>query len=180
MKEHGSAVGFQDKFPLFTAPKVITGEASAAAKNVEPAPHEEEGVLEQVWDFVKAHAVAIALLPAVAALNLIPGVGEVADALEFAALSTEAAEGTGLVLEGTAALEEGAVIGEEGTVAVEEGTTTTVEEDVATVEQPDKELELPDVPTDPIEEDLNLPDVPTDPIEAPEAVPADKVALKAD
>ncbi|KAK8914712.1 Heat-labile enterotoxin A chain [Metarhizium anisopliae] len=193
MKEHGSAVGFQDKFPLFTAPKVITGEASAAAKNVEPAPHEEEGVLEQVWDFVKAHAVAIALLPAVAALNLIPGVGEVADAFEFAALSTEAAEGTGLVLEGTTALEEGAVIGEEGTVAVEEG-TTTVEEDVATVEQPDKELELPDVPTDPIEEDLNLPDVPThpieedlnlpdvptDPIEVPEAVPADKVALKAD
>ncbi|KID81647.1 heat-labile enterotoxin A subunit, partial [Metarhizium majus ARSEF 297] len=177
MKEHGSAVGFQDKFPLFTVPKVITGEASAAAKNVEPAPHEEEGGVEKVWDFIKGHAVAIALLPAVAALNWIPGVGEVADAFEFAALSTEAAEGTGLVLEGTAALEEGAVIGEEGTVAVEEG-VTTVEEDVATVETPDKELELPDVPTDPIEEDLDFPDVPTDPIEVPEKVPGDKIALE--
>ncbi|EFY85175.1 hypothetical protein MAC_08793 [Metarhizium acridum CQMa 102] len=177
MKEHGAAVGFQEGFPLFKPPKVITGQASAAGKDVEPAPH-EEGVVEEVWNFIKGHAVAIALLPAVAALNLIPGLGEIADAAEFAALSTEAVESTGLVLEGTSAIEGGTVAVEDGTVAVEDGTVavedgtvavgegtsavgegssavedTATAKDVTTgnqgadIAQPEEELNLPDVPT---------------------------------
>lgn len=93
MDKNGEAVGWRGAFPLFTPPKVITGEVSKAAKakNAVSAPH-ESGVT-RIWSFMKAHPVAIALLPAVIACNFIPGVGEAADAAELAVLSADAAEG---------------------------------------------------------------------------------------
>lgn len=140
-------------------------------------------MFEEAWDFIKGHPVAMAILPAVAALYLIPGVGEIVDAAEFATLSTEAVESTGLVIEGMTTLEV-----EEGAVGVDEGTTTVKEGLTAgnrgvNVPQPKEELDLPNVPThEPgasVEEQVeNLPNVPTDEIGLPEKVPSGKTALK--
>ncbi|TWU71662.1 hypothetical protein ED733_000452 [Metarhizium rileyi] len=100
MTKHGASVGFKGKLPLLEASKAVTSKASVAAKEkgTLSAPH-EEGFFEEAWDFIKSHAVAVALLPAVLAANLIPGLGEIADAAEIAALTSEAVETTDVLLE---------------------------------------------------------------------------------
>lgn len=118
--KNGAAVGFKKHLPLLRPEAMVPGRVVAAAKAaaVEMAPH-EQGMKEYIWGFVKDHAVALAMLPTVAALNLIPGVGEMADAAEFAALGTEAVEGGGLALEGAAAAEEGSALLGGGTAAAQ-------------------------------------------------------------
>jgi hypothetical protein len=97
MNQHGHAVGWTGTFPLFEA-EVISAEVSRAAKasNSVAAPH-EASFWDKVWGWTKAHALALALLPAVAVLNLIPGLGEAADAAEVAALCAEGVESIELV-----------------------------------------------------------------------------------
>ncbi|OAA35032.1 Heat-labile enterotoxin, A chain [Metarhizium rileyi] len=80
MTKHGASVGFKGKLPLLEASKAVTSKASVAAKE-------------------RSHAVAVALLPAVLAANLIPGLGEIADAAEIAALTSEAVETTEVLAE---------------------------------------------------------------------------------
>ncbi|KAF4513216.1 hypothetical protein G6O67_000514 [Ophiocordyceps sinensis] len=93
MKDKGQAVGWRGGFPLFEPPQVIDGAASKAAKtsNAVAAPH-EPGKLDKIGGYVKSHIWAIALLPAVAVLNFIPGLGEAADAAEVAALCADSVE----------------------------------------------------------------------------------------
>ncbi|KAK8931632.1 hypothetical protein VCV18_000157 [Metarhizium anisopliae] len=94
MDRNGQAVGWRGGFPLFNPPERVTGESSTAAKAAKAvAPPHEPGFWEKVGHFMESHILAIALLPAVVVANLIPGVGELADAAEVAALSTEAVEG---------------------------------------------------------------------------------------
>ncbi|KAK2590498.1 hypothetical protein QQS21_011814 [Conoideocrella luteorostrata] len=92
MKKNGKAVGWTSGVPLLEG-KAISGEASKAAKNENKvaAPH-ESSVWDNIKTYAKSHAVALALLPAVVALNFIPGLGEAADAAELAALGTESVE----------------------------------------------------------------------------------------
>lgn len=93
MNKNGQAVGWKGRFPLIEAARAIDGDASKAAKTNKAvaAPH-EPGVFEKIGDFVKAHPVAVALIPVVVVANLIPGLGEVADAGEVAALTADGAE----------------------------------------------------------------------------------------
>lgn len=93
MQRNGKAVGWKGAFPLFTPPEAITREVSRAAKvnKAVAAPHTSG--LQSIWGFIKEDAVAIVALPAVLALNLVPGVGEIADAAEFAALGADFTEG---------------------------------------------------------------------------------------
>ncbi|KAK2609215.1 hypothetical protein QQS21_002297 [Conoideocrella luteorostrata] len=93
MENNGKAVGWNGGFPLFEAGVSVTSKTSrkAKAENKIPSPHEPD-TLDKIWSFIKRHKMAIALLPVVAASNFIPGVGEVADAAEAAALSTEGFE----------------------------------------------------------------------------------------
>ncbi|TWU76021.1 hypothetical protein ED733_007193 [Metarhizium rileyi] len=94
MDEKGSAVGWRGKFPLFEPAERITAQLSEAAKAAKAitTPH-EPSFWNKVGHFMDSHAIAIGLLPFVALANLIPGVGEIADAAEVAALSTETVEG---------------------------------------------------------------------------------------
>ncbi|PFH59931.1 putative enterotoxin [Ophiocordyceps unilateralis] len=82
MDQNGEAVGWNGQFPLF----------SPSEKNDLAATAQEPGVLDQMLSVIASNPWAFALLPAVAMANLIPGVGEVADAAELAALSTEEGE----------------------------------------------------------------------------------------
>ncbi|PHH66529.1 putative enterotoxin [Ophiocordyceps australis] len=108
MQEHGQAVGFHKDFPLVKPSAITSGQASAPADLVQSA-RQEQSAWEEVWHFIKAHPMAIASLPAVAALNLVPGVGEAADAAEFAALTANVAEGSELGLEGVTMAHEASV-----------------------------------------------------------------------
>ncbi|KAK2598144.1 hypothetical protein QQS21_005695 [Conoideocrella luteorostrata] len=92
MKENGKAVHWTSELPLLEG-KAISGEASKLAKSNKKvaAPH-ESSVWESIKTYATSHPVALALLPAVLALNFIPGVGEAADAAELAALGTESVE----------------------------------------------------------------------------------------
>ncbi|PHH75719.1 putative enterotoxin [Ophiocordyceps australis] len=134
IKENGQAVGFGDKFPLVNAPQATYTQDSALeeAHNAETAPH-KPGFFERISAFVKNNKVATALLPAVAVANLVPGLGEIVDAAEWAALSTSAVEEAGLTLEGVGV----AMAGEESTVAgaqVVMGDTEIVEAQQAVAE----------------------------------------------
>ncbi|KAG8406134.1 hypothetical protein J3459_017524 [Metarhizium acridum] len=94
MDSNGQAVGWRGGFPLFEPPEQVTAESSKAAKAAKAVtPPHEPSFWEKVGHFMESHILAIALLPAVVVANLIPGVGELADAAEVAALSTEAVEG---------------------------------------------------------------------------------------
>ncbi|PHH87177.1 hypothetical protein CDD83_9215 [Cordyceps sp. RAO-2017] len=142
IKQNGEAVKFSGKFPLFKAPEVITDKDSAADNQAEPAPH-EEGVLEEAWGFTKAHPVAVALLSAVVALNLIPGLSKAAKVAEFSALSSEAVTTSELAAEGTSIV--GEAVFEDGVAeAVPEAVPDGVAEELP---GEDTELGLPDVPT---------------------------------
>ncbi|KAK2591884.1 hypothetical protein QQS21_010408 [Conoideocrella luteorostrata] len=94
MNQNGQAVDWKGTFPLFQASSTAQSDKSteAKAKNAIPTPH-EPSAWEKIEKYVKSHAIAIALLPAAVALNFIPGLGEVADAAELAALCTESVEG---------------------------------------------------------------------------------------
>ncbi|PHH66826.1 putative enterotoxin [Ophiocordyceps australis] len=138
IKENGQAVGFADEFPLVNAPRAMYGQESRLVKanNPETAPH-QPGFFEQVSSFVKSNAIAIALLPAVAVANLIPGLGELADAAEWAALSAGAVEEAGLTLESMAVIEQEstvmggeALIADSGLVEAEQGGAESAEEGV--------------------------------------------------
>ncbi|KAM4065366.1 heat-labile enterotoxin alpha chain domain-containing protein [Hirsutella rhossiliensis] len=93
MNKNGQAVGWNGGFPLIGTDQVVKGSDSKTAKTNKAvaAPH-EPGFFEQIGNFVKAHPIAIALLPVVAIANLFPGLGQVADAAEVAALTAEGAE----------------------------------------------------------------------------------------
>ncbi|PHH92461.1 putative enterotoxin [Cordyceps sp. RAO-2017] len=164
MKQAGDALRWSGDFPLFETPKKILPHESAEAKAVQavPPPHEDVSWWSKAWSFIKSHALAIALLPAVAAANLIPGLGEVADGAEIALLGAEGASETlALATEGVAeGVAEGAAEGvAEGTA---EGTTEGIVEkesaDVAekTLEegQPVKSVQelLDEAPDTPVEE----------------------------
>ncbi|PHH67544.1 putative enterotoxin [Ophiocordyceps australis] len=109
MEANGQAVGFHKDLPLVKPSPIITGQAPMLIDDLQPAPHEQK-TWEQVWDFIKAHPIAVASLPAVAALNLLPGVGEVADAAEFAVFAADAAKGLSeMGLEGVSMAEQASV-----------------------------------------------------------------------
>ncbi|KAM4061870.1 lipase (class 3) domain-containing protein [Hirsutella rhossiliensis] len=108
MSGFGSAVGFHGKLPLLLpAPETFDGQKSAEAKemNTVPAPH-EEGVFAKIGHFIWNHPIAVASIPAVLALNLIPGVGEAADVAELAALSADTIEAAGVMAESTTVVTE--------------------------------------------------------------------------
>lgn len=96
MNKNGKEVGWNGGFPLFNTQRIM-GLASKVAKQAKTvAPPHEPSTWEKVGHFMESHVLALALLPAAVVANLIPGLGEVADAAEIAALSTEAVEGIGL------------------------------------------------------------------------------------
>ncbi|KAM4056791.1 heat-labile enterotoxin alpha chain domain-containing protein [Hirsutella rhossiliensis] len=109
MNKNGVAVGWTGGFPLFQAPQAITAEESKQAKanNKVSAPH-EPGTWDKIGGWMKSHIWAVALLPAVAVLNFIPGVGEAADAAELAALCADSVEGIELTEVGGSSLSEAA------------------------------------------------------------------------
>ncbi|ODA81294.1 hypothetical protein RJ55_04259 [Drechmeria coniospora] len=109
MQVNGLAVGWSGKFPLIPTAEGDPISGKESVKNAIPAPNEESW-LKQTWGFIERHKIAIALLPAVAAANLIPGLGEVADATEVAALSVDAVDAGGLLVEGVSAASEGDVV----------------------------------------------------------------------
>lgn len=94
MDKNGKAVGWTGAFPLFEAPERITAHASKEAKASKAVmPPHEPGFWEKVGHYMRSHVFAMAMLPAVVVANFIPGLGELADGAELAALSTEAVEG---------------------------------------------------------------------------------------
>lgn len=135
----------------------ITAEMSREAKDQTSVslPH-DDGFLEKTWSFFKSHAVAMALLPAVVAANLIPGVGEAADAAEVAALSTAAVEASGVLTEEVAAAG--------GEMKVEEAAGEVFAVEVAAKAAPAKGAPISEQDsTELVEKQLeNLPDPPTE------------------
>ncbi|PHH59590.1 hypothetical protein CDD81_2828 [Ophiocordyceps australis] len=157
----GGAVGWGGKFPILTPEKPVTAQSSLEAKikNSVPAPH-EEGFFEEVWDFIKSHAALIAL-PAVALLNAVPVIGELADTAEAAALAAEGAEAAGVITEGTEVAEAGEIAGEE--TAGEVGSAKSP----VGVKPPKSEEGLPDLPDTPTHEPEESPDLPDTPTHEP-------------
>lgn len=92
MYRNGQAVGGAGTFPLRQAP-------ADEVKTPSPAPS-KPAFLHQTWRWVKDHALALASLPAVIFLNLVPEVGEVADAAEFTAFGAEAVDAAGVAVDG--------------------------------------------------------------------------------
>ncbi|KZZ98896.1 heat-labile enterotoxin A subunit [Moelleriella libera RCEF 2490] len=104
------SVGWDAKTAALSALSKAAAAPAAAQKAI--TPH-DEGIRSKTWDWVKSHELAVVLAPAVLALNLIPGVGELADGAEASLIAAESAE---VAFEsGLAATGEGAVtVGSEG------------------------------------------------------------------
>lgn len=131
--------------------------------------------MNKASSFLKSHPVAMALLPAVVAANLIPGVGEVADATELTALGVGAVEDAGLLA--TEGVEVAGSVGGAGSVG-----EIAAEAAPQVPETPEPELKFPKVPKHEPKDDIDFPEVPThDPgasAQSPAARP--KIPLKAD
>lgn len=129
MKENGEALGWTGKFPLFEPHSLIRGKESAEAKTKGQVSQPlEPGVLEKTWSFIKDHSVATAMLPAVVAAQLIPGLGEAADVAELAALTADAADVVGLTAEAAEAVGESEALVEAEMQAIEADATAAGEQ----------------------------------------------------
>ncbi|PHH65662.1 hypothetical protein CDD81_1748 [Ophiocordyceps australis] len=103
MAKNGKAMGFTSKFPVVGACKALPDTTHKRLVAATPSSHavvpHEQGLVDRAWSFIKSHAVAVALLPGVGGLKLVHGLGEADDAAEFATLSTEAVEESGVLAE---------------------------------------------------------------------------------
>ncbi|KAK2592211.1 hypothetical protein QQS21_010099 [Conoideocrella luteorostrata] len=100
----GKAVSWKGS-PLFKARnRKVPGKSNKGKESVS-TPHDPT-TWERLERFTKDHAVALALLPAAAALNFIPGLGEAADAAELTALCADSVESIELADAGSSAIGE--------------------------------------------------------------------------